>query len=58
MSTPMFDKASVETDGEEGVVDFTGNDFEVFVSAAKKHRIWDRESKVRSSSTNRHCSRQ
>ncbi|MDV6032411.1 MAG: catalase [Phycisphaera sp. RhM] len=40
---PMFEKASVAIDADEGVVDVTAGNFGAFTTAAKKHRIWDRE---------------
>ncbi|TWU08468.1 catalase [Stieleria varia] len=42
-SMKMFQKASVKTDADEGLVAIGGGDFKAFLSAAKKHRIWDRE---------------
>jgi catalase len=43
----MFEKASVATDADEGLVDVNAGDLRAFVASAKKHRIWARESKVR-----------
>ncbi|QDV85944.1 Catalase C [Stieleria magnilauensis] len=40
---PMFEKASVAIDADEGVVDVSGGNFDAFTTAAKKHRIGDRE---------------
>ncbi|PAY17553.1 catalase HPII [Rhodopirellula sp. SM50] len=40
---PMFEKASVAIDADEGVVDVSDGNFDAFTTAAKKHRIWDRE---------------
>ncbi|MDA8744308.1 catalase [Rubripirellula amarantea] len=45
---PMFEKASVDTDSDEGVVNITSTDVASFIDAAKQYRIWDREPKVRS----------
>ena len=44
----LFEKASVDVEADEGVVDISNSDFTQFVTAAKKHRIWDREPKLRS----------
>jgi catalase len=44
---PMFEKASVALDADEGLVDVSTGDFRAYSASAKKHRIWDREAKVR-----------
>jgi catalase len=45
---PIFESAGVEPDADDGVVAVTGTRVTDFLEAAKKHRIWDREVKVRS----------
>ncbi len=47
-STAIFERASVETNADEGMVDVSEADLKIFCAAAKKHRIWDRELKLRS----------
>jgi catalase len=44
---PLFDKASVDTDADEGLVELKGTKLSDYFDAAKKHRIWAREPKVR-----------
>lgn len=44
---PLFEKASVATDGEAGIVEIAKTKLDDFVQQAKQHRIWDRESQVR-----------
>ncbi len=44
---PIFEKASVPVGDEPGIVDVTKAKFDEFITQAKQHRIWDRESKVR-----------
>jgi catalase len=46
-AAPVFQKASVQPDADEGVVDLAGG-VEAFVAAAKQHRIWKREPTLRS----------
>jgi catalase len=46
-AAPMFGKAAIEPDAGMGIVAVDGaKGFDAFVSAAKKHRIWDREKLV------------
>ena len=40
---PMFEKASVAMDADEGMVDVGSGKFATFVKSAKKYRIWDRQ---------------
>ncbi len=47
-SAMMFEKASVQTDADEGVVNVGAGNLSAFTSACKKYRIWDREPKIRS----------
>lgn len=47
-SRPMFEKASVKTESEKGVVDIQDEGLDHFMAAAKNHRVWEREQKVRS----------
>lgn len=47
VAKPLFDKASVPTENETGVVDVSNAKLDAFVDQAKQHRIWDREMKVR-----------
>lgn len=44
---PLFEKASVATDDEPGVIDVTKANLDDLIEQAKRHRIWDREMKVR-----------
>lgn len=46
-ATPLFDKANVPIDADDGLVDVSGAKLSAFVSAAKQYRIWDREPAVR-----------
>jgi catalase len=46
-ATTMFERASVSTDADEGVLNVSTDNLSAFCSAAKKHRIWGRELKVR-----------
>ncbi|TWT98740.1 catalase [Neorhodopirellula pilleata] len=46
-ATTLFDKASVATDADEGVIDVTGAKLSQMIDVAKRHRIWDREPNVR-----------
>ncbi len=48
VATILFEKASVDIEDDEGVVDISNGDFTRFATVAKKHRIWDREPKLRS----------
>ena len=45
-SAKLFEKASVATDADEGIIDVSDGDFSPFTMAAKRHRIWDREIKA------------
>jgi catalase len=46
-AAPLFAKASIDPDTKIGVVAVDGaKGFDAFVSAAKKHRIWEREKLV------------
>ena len=48
-ASPIFEKAAVGLDEDEGVVDLEGADgIATFVASAKQHRIWEREPKLRS----------
>ena len=47
-SAAIFERASVETNADEGMVDVSEADLKIFCAAAKKHRIWDRELNLRS----------
>ena len=44
---PLFVKAAIPWDGDEGVVDIA-RETSAFVKAAKQHRIWAREPTLRS----------
>lgn len=44
---PLFEAAGVAPDTDAGTVAINGDDFGPFISAAKLHRIWDREPLVR-----------
>ena len=43
----LFEKASVSTDADEGLVDVTSAKLESLMETAKRHRIWEREPSVR-----------
>ena len=43
----MFAKAGIPRDADAGVVDLKGG-IPAFITAAKQHRIWDREPTLRS----------
>lgn len=43
----LFDKASVATDADEGIVDVSDAKLADLIASAKHHRIWDREPSVR-----------
>ena len=45
---PMFVLASVKLDADEGLVHITGTMLNDYIEQVKKHRIWTRESSVRS----------
>jgi catalase len=48
-AAPVFEKASVAPDADEGVVDLAGRGgVDAFIKAAKQHRIWEREPTLRS----------
>jgi catalase len=44
---PLFDAAQVPTEGDDGVMEVSAKRIADFIDAAKRHRIWERESKVR-----------
>jgi catalase len=44
---PLFDSAQVPTEGDDGVIEVSAGQLADFIDAAKRHRIWDRESNVR-----------
>lgn len=46
---PLLDKAGIPGDGDEGIVQLTAADDKItgFIEAAKKLRLWERESKVK-----------
>ena len=44
----LLEKANIPLDGDEGLIEIGGKKLAPFVTAAKKHRIWSRESKVAS----------
>jgi catalase len=47
-ATPLFDKAGIAADLDEGVIALKGKgDVATFIAAAKKQRVWAREAKVR-----------
>ncbi len=43
----LFEKASVATDADEGLVDVSNAKLESLMEKARQHRIWDREQSVR-----------
>ena len=45
---PLFDAVGVAMDADEGMVAVSTRDLKTYVEAAKKHRIWERESEVTS----------
>ncbi len=45
---PLFAAAVIDPASDAGVVAINGGKVDPFIDAAKKHRIWDREPKVRS----------
>lgn len=45
---PLFEKASVAMDADKGMVDVSSAKLGDYVTQAKKHRIWGRETRVRS----------
>ena len=48
-ASPIFEKAAMALDEDEGVVDLEGADgIATFVASAKQHRIWEREPTLRS----------
>ena len=48
-ASPIFEKAAVALDADEGVVDLEGeNGMGAFITSAKQHRIWEREPNLRS----------
>ncbi|SMP67213.1 catalase [Neorhodopirellula lusitana] len=47
-SSPLFEKAAVKLDADEGMIDVTDASLTEFVTQAKQHRIWKREPQVRS----------
>jgi catalase len=46
-AAPLFDAANVDPEGDEGLVPINGAKVGDFIEAAKHHRIWNREAKVR-----------
>jgi catalase len=44
---PLFDKASIDPQADQGVVSLEGRGIDAFFAAARTHRIWEREPKVR-----------
>jgi catalase len=48
-AAPIFEKAAIAADADEGVVDLTGSaGIGDFTAAAKQHRIWEGELSLRS----------
>ncbi|QDT02048.1 Catalase C [Rubripirellula lacrimiformis] len=47
-AAPLFEKAAVKTDADDGMVDVSDGSLKAFVQQAKQHRVWDREPTVRS----------
>jgi catalase len=48
-AAPIFEKAAVAPDADEGVVDLAGKGgIDTFIAAAKQHRVWKREPTLRS----------
>ncbi len=47
IAEPLFEKASVALDADEGLLEIYRSDVSDFFEAAKVHRIWDREPHVR-----------
>jgi catalase len=48
---PLLESARVAPDADAGTVAVKGDDFGPFIAAAKMHRIWDREAKVKPAKT-------
>ncbi|WP_417730955.1 catalase [Rosistilla oblonga] len=46
-ATGIFEKASVATDADEGVISIDSSTLSEFIKQAKRHRIWDREPQLR-----------
>jgi catalase len=46
-AAPLFEAANVDRNSDEGLVEIRGTTVTNFIEAAKRHRIWERESKVR-----------
>jgi len=44
---PLFTAAQVDTEADEGIVRIEGTKVGSFIEVAKRHRIWEREDKVR-----------
>jgi catalase len=44
---PLFEKASVDPNADEGLVDLSDKALDDFIKVAKQHRIWAREPNVR-----------
>jgi catalase len=44
---PLFAKAGVALDADQGVVGIEGKGLDAFVKAARQHRIWAREPQLR-----------
>jgi catalase len=46
-TAPLFVAASIDAQGDDGLVTISGTKVGDFIEAAKRHRIWNREAKVR-----------
>jgi catalase len=46
-AAPLFKAASVDPNADDGMVEIRGSKVGDFIEAAKRHRIWEREPKVR-----------
>ena len=44
---PLFEAAGIDPAADEGLVGIEGGKIADFITAAKRHRIWEREPKVR-----------
>ncbi|QDU96928.1 catalase [Lignipirellula cremea] len=44
----LFEKAHVDPQADDGIVDLDSKDLSAWIKQAKRHRIWDREPSVRS----------
>jgi catalase len=46
---PVFEKAAVAAEADDGVVDLAASGgIKAFITAAKRHRVWAREPSLRS----------